>query len=333
MDEQNPAGTGAQDTQDAESTDPFAGFQNEEYAHGERVADAETAAEAPPAEVTPPAAEESTDDSEETDDESEEAPAEGETPRKKTYQERINELTRARREAERRAEEVERRLAAIEAAREEPAAPAAPAPPEPAAPAEGESGPPDPEDFEFGELDSRYITALVDYQTEQRFAAYRTQQEQEAQQRAAEQRQREDAEKFNAQAAKAAEKYPDFNDKVLLGAQRGEWPLSAELGQMLVQSDVGADIAYYLASNPAEAGEVFRQSPTEQARFFGRMEAKFSASQTAAPGTPPAGSSAPPRTPKAPEPVLPARGAGGKFQVSADTNDFSAFERVATQEK
>jgi hypothetical protein len=295
--------------------DPFVGFQNEEYDAGARVEAPEGELEAhSDADEEIQAAELGTDaDEADSPDAPEERPA-----KPKTAQERINELTRARREAERRAEALERRLQELEIREPEYTAPRggdeSTAPQYTAAP-----GAPDPNNFEFGELDSRYITALVDFQTTHRIAEFQRQQQQEYQHR-------EDQQKFQRQVDNGSKKHADFYEKVVIGAERGAWPLSAELGKMLVESDAGADIAYHLASHPEEAAQVYRQSPVEQARYFGRMEAKFSAQQMAA-----VRQSAPPRTPRAPTPVLPARGAGGKFQVSADSDDFTAFERLALE--
>jgi len=322
MENENATGATEQEqgTQEQEQN-PFAGFQTESYDQGERSeaqdGDEEPTEEAPAAE---PASESDEDDGEE------QAP---QPPRRKpTAQERIDELTRARRQAERETETLRRQLEEMRRPqREEPQAP-----PAQEAAQQATQAPPNPDDFQFGELDSQYIAALVDYQTEQRLAKYEVQREQRREAEAALARQQAAQEKFHQQMDAGRQKYADFEDVVVRGAQEGAWPLSETLGELLVQSDVGDDIAYHLATNPDEAAQVFRQAPTEQARYFGRMEAQFSAARSAATGK--TGKEiAPARTPKAPPPVTPARGAGGRFQVSADTDDFSAFESVAMERK
>lgn len=317
------ADTGAQEPTvqpDAKETDPFAGFVQEEYERGELVTpvpkDEKPAEEAPQNEEKP----------------ADEEKPEGDGKPRKTFQERIDELTRARRDAERERDELKRQL---EAKAEPPAAK-----PETKGgdskstsdekPAEGEKAAPKPEDFAFGELDPEYIAALVDYKAEQRFAKYEAERQAAAEQAEAERKAREEysefQQRFQKRAAEGTEKYPDFQEKVIEGAQRGEWELSQELANLIVDSDVGADIVYHLASNPEEAARVARQSPLEQARFFGRMESKFSAEREAAPSAS-AGSPAPAKTPQAPPPVPSARGASGRFEAPADTSDFAAFER------
>lgn len=308
--------------QDTEDQDPFAGFFTEGFEGG--VAEAVDTEAVKPSQDDEDAAR-----SPEDGEEDPEGTEGGERPPKpkQTAQERINELTKLRREAEREAEDYKARLQEYERQRQEPPREEPPRE-EPKAPepqrAEGEAeGPPDPQDFEYGELDSRYITALVDYQTDLRWAKHQRKMEEQWEQAQVQQEQAATREKFNAKVDEGSKKHEDFYDKVVIGAEKGAWALSEDLGKLLVDSEVGDDIAYYLATHPEESATIYRQSPVEQARFFGRMEAKFSADRTAAPGKSEV------KTPKAPPPVLPARGSDGKFQPSADSDDFSAFERHA----
>lgn len=317
----------------AQDENPFSGFESEEFSHGERVADP-----APPEENEEEETEAPEDREEERGEEDAEAEEEGaeegreeeSRPRKKSARERINELTAARREAERRAEALERELAQLRAA---PPAPQDEPNNEPAGEAregasEDDPPRPSPDDFEYGELDSRYIEALVEWRTD-RALAQRMKVEEERRQQEAKQRAQQEAQQKLAERIKAgAKKHEDFYERVVIGAEQGTWPLSEHLGTLIVESSVGDDIAYHLATHPEEALSVYRQSPLEQARYFGRMEAKFSASQGAARGKEPE----PPariRTPQAPPPVEPARGTNGKFQATASSDDFAAFERAA----
>ncbi len=309
-----------------EETNPFEGFVSEGYEDGELVEPKEPPKEEPKEE---PGEEPKEEPGEEPKEESKEEPGkEPETPPKpkQTAQERINELTRLRREAEREAEALKARLQEIEeqSRRVEPKEE-----PKKKPEAKKEEGPPDPADFEYGELDTRFITALVEYQTDQRIAAFKREAEEQWQQDQAQREQEETRAKFQEKVAAGSKIHEDYYEKVVVGAERGEWALSEHMAKLLVDSDAGHDIAYHLATHPEESVQIFRQSPVEQARYFGRMEAKFSAAQSAAPEK-----TEPAKTPKAPPPVLPARGSDGKFQPSADSEDFSAFERVAmTQEK
>jgi hypothetical protein len=355
MADQN-AQAGAQDKAtdpDQDTQNAFASFETEAFENGERI---ETPA-APKKPETPPAEkkkegepggakdDEHVDEDEEgrTDDEGD-AEGDADKPRKpKSAQDRIGELTRKRRDAERtadaerrRAEAAEARLAELEGSapkKDEEQPPAAAA----AKPAKGKDGKelkePKADDYEFGELDSKYVRDLARYETaiawaelEENSRQERQQEQKKEQQTAA---QRKAAEKWDGIVKTGAEKYEDFQAVVVEGAQHEEWALSPEMGALLLESEVGADIAYHLASNPEESMEIVRMTPLEQARYFGKLEGKFSATQAAAKKDDE--EPAQPKTPKAPPPPDRPRGRGGQIQATGSTQDFAAFERVAME--
>lgn len=239
-------------------------------------------------------------------------------------QERIDELTAARREAERalaeerrlRAEEreaLEARLAKLEKGDK---------------PEEGEGKKtrqpgeePNPDDYEYGKADSEYIIDMAEYRQEVKL------QEREA--KAALQAEFDTMEK-NWQSQTSSEEvkaqYPDFEDKVIKGADRGDWKLSLEGSLMVRSSPVGAHVAYHLANNPDESARIAQLSPVEQALEIGRIEGRFMGArqeQTPNTGAKPSVSKAPP------PPKHTARGAGGRFSIDPATDDFAAFEQSA----
>lgn len=332
---QEVSGQGAPQNDEAQK-DPFAGFESEAFVSGEPVEEkpAKPAAPAPAVQEKP--AEQGTEGGDEVpgDDTGTEGGDDAGKPLdapKKSVQERINELTRARREAERRVEALQAELNQSRSVAK-PAEPAAKVADTSAA-AETAQGVPNPESYDFGELDSRYIRDLARYEADQRYAELREQDRQERLQTQQQQQQQAAHAKFQTRVEEGSKKYEDFYEKVVIGAENVAWPLSPELGQLIVESDAGADIAYHLATNPDEAARIFAQSPLEQARYFGRMESKFSAAQSAAPGEDAKDETATAKTPKAPPPVTPAKGAGGRSPVSANTDDFSSFEAVAMERK
>lgn len=196
---------------------------------------------------------------------------------------------------------------------------------------------PRPQDYEYGELDAKYIRDLAVHETRKELAADRI--SQTAAQQTAEQRR--EAQEFQAKAAKfetaGLEKFDDFSEVVVEGAKSGDWPLTKTFGDLMFDSEHGPDIAYYLATHTKEAKEIMAKSTTAQAVAFGRLETAFSslsldaAEQQEEPAAERAVSpAAQARTTQAPPPPQRrARGAGGKTQVSAETNDFAAFERMA----
>lgn len=257
--------------------------------------------------------------------------ADGKTPAevakpKKSAQERINEVTRARRAVERdlatekaRNDSLERRLANLEGR------------PLTADPKAGKQDPtvaPVPADFEYGELDTRYIRALARHEARQELAEASANQNKTRQREAAAQ----DAQKVSEQRATFDEaglaKYDDFEEVVIEGARNNDWPLSPELGRLMLESEHGPEIAYALASDVKEARRVFSLSPLAQAAYFGRQEAKLSPEPGAK--TPKASATEPQvKAPQAPPPPSSVRGKGAKPPVSPDTTDFAAFEAQA----
>ena len=169
---------------------------------------------------------------------------------KETFQQRINELTKARREAERHAEALERRLGEIEVKLRQDLT---------AQQDEGkqeEDLPPEAEDFEYGEIDPNYIKALVDFETKQVLAVAKEEFKQERQAEAAAQEAQELRHKWDAQVERGAENFDDFHEKVVTGAEKGEWSLTPDMAELVIESPVGAEIAYYLATHSQESAQV-----------------------------------------------------------------------------
>ncbi len=235
----------------------------------------------------------------------------GAPPKGKSVQERMNEITAARREAEREREEARREAEYWKgmAAGKKPEGEAEQA--KPAADANGDPEP-NPEDYEYGEADAKYIGDSARWNARAEFRELK----------------RQDAEQaevvklksgHEARVSEVAEKYPDYQEKVQLAADRGEWPCSQVMALGIMASPVGPDVAYHLASDKAEATRIAQLSPLEQARELGRLEAGFlNKPKEATPEV---------KAPKAPPPPThQTRGAGGQFETSDDTEDFAAFE-------
>lgn len=261
---------------------------------------------------------------EEDSEDSQEADEEQELPKrhsKKTARDRIHELLAQRHDAEvaHAAEkaQLEARIVALEA-KQTPTAPV-PAPKKPSEPT-----PPDPNAFEYGELDPKYIDAMIEYKAgaiaDARIAKVEAQRQKEAEDaRAA-------AELASLQTAadklrtEGRKKYADFDTK-LVAALSAWGDVAQNTAALALHSDAGHDILYYLATHPTEAQEVLRKPILEQARFVGRLEAQFVAK---------AKPMAQVKVPNAPPPVKhQARGASGNETAGAATTDFRAFEALA----
>lgn len=222
------------------------------------------------------------------------AAPEGEQPKpKKTAQERIDELTAKRREAEREAEYW--RAKALQPAQEarQPQADAADDDPEP-----------DPSDYEHGELDIRFIQDMT--RREARLEFRREMEAREARQSIVSKR-----ETF---FRRAAEQFPDGEPEGL--ARLKALPtLPAAVNDVIFASENGPRLADHLGKNPSELDRLSAMPPLLQAYELAKIEQRL---------TPQAA----PKTTNAPPPTPQVRGSGGRFQASPDTDDFTAFEKT-----
>lgn len=193
---------------------------------------------------------------EETSDEA----AEGEQPEaveaekpkhSKKLQDRIDELTRARYQAEaraemaaREAEELRRKLAG-----DQPAQPKAPA------------GAPKPEDFATWD---EYQDAQVEWKVQQTLEKREAEQRERQAKREAEENQR----RFQEKIAEFAASNPDFVPAV--AAASATWTEAMSVAVM----ESGPELAYWLAKNPAEAAKIAAMKPTAALIALGRIQAQ-----------------------------------------------------------
>lgn len=188
-------------------------------------------------------------------------------------------------------------------------------------PAAGQPDPnaePDPEKYEFGEADAKYIKDLASYEVRTQMA----QQTADAAQNAELARLEAN---WQGNIGKVVERLPDFNEKVVQTAEKGEWPCPPIVSLGIRDSSVGPDIAYHLATNIGEAKRIAALDPYQQAREFGKLEYRFQAEETARSKPP-----APVKVSETPAPPSSqVRGSGGKFATAADTEDFASFEKMA----
>jgi hypothetical protein len=166
-------------------------------------------------------------------------------PKKQTAQERINEVTRLRRQAERERDEANREVERLRQSRESHTE---------------TSDRPQLQNFETQEA---YEDALFDWRDK------RTSREREVEQR----RKSEETalEKFNEKAKKLKEIYEDFDEIV-------EQPVfSPVMRETLLNSDEGAMVSYFLGrpENHAIADKISRLTPQQQIYELGKLETKL----------------------------------------------------------
>ena len=95
--------------------------------------------------------------------------------------------------------------------------------------------------------------------------------------------QQEMAQDWADQAEDARKKYADF-DKVVSAP---DVPITPTMARMITASDAGADVAYYLGTNKAEAARIAQMSDLDAARSIGAIEARLSLPQVKTQSTTP----------------------------------------------
>jgi hypothetical protein len=109
-------------------------------------------------------------------------------------------------------------------------------------------------------------------------------------------------------------KYKDFADKVKRLPKDGGPMISPIMAEALIESDMGIDVAYYLASNTAEAAKIAKLPPVAQARAIWELEGKVQDQRK-------------PAMSKAPPPVKPVRGSSGNTKPVSEMSmsEYAAY--------
>lgn len=252
-----------------------------------------------PAETPPPAAQtpeetveavavtDTTDDSTEQGEDAQQRDDKGRF--KSGIQGRMDELTRARREAEREAAYWK-------------------------AVAEGKGSDntevtPKPASSEFATYDE-YVEALSDWKAGQKVATALAQRAEGAATTAR-------AETFEERVSQARSRMSDFD--TVVGKSSVE--VASHIRESILDSDRGPELAYHLAKHPQEAQRLSSMHPLQAARELGRLEASFDTPAPAEPAEPAA--AARPVT-NAPPPTRPA--ASGRTAPTTDPRRMSVDE-------
>ena len=185
--------------------------------------------------------------------------ATGEKKQNPKLEKRFSELTKqrelARQEAEKERQarqELENRLKELEAKVNPPQA----TDPDPK---------PDPSQFNDA---LEYAEALAEWTTDKKL---REREQQEMARKAQEEQTRKQAE-FQKRVETAKNDLPDYEDTI---AAAGDIPVSAPVGEAIIESEYGPQLLYYLADNPEFARSLADKSLTAQLREIGKLEAKF----------------------------------------------------------
>lgn len=262
------------------------------------------------------------DDTEAEDDGDDDAP-EPQAKKKSRFQERIDELTQQRREADARAKALEAKVDELLKSKEKEAAPE-PKSNEAAGPTPDDVNPDGSEKYPLGEFDPLYIRDLTRFTISQETARAKEEATKEAEARQMEAAQAELTSQWAVKLEKAKDQYPDMLEKnqALVDTFTDLDPAYGEyLAQTIMSMDYGPDVLYYLANNVAEAQRIASSGPTKATIALGRLEAKFA--DVAAEKQ-----LRKPKVSKAPEPAPVNKGSAVNKTVPADTDDLEAFSAM-----
>ena len=210
---------------------------------------------------------------------------------------RFSELTKARKEAEARAEELERRLAAIESNS---------APQPQSVPANNQK--PSPDNFRDA---FEYAEALAEWSAEQALVK----REMEVRQREAETQKQKVIQTWQQKLEVTKAELPDYEEMVASSTVA----VSDAVRDAIIESDVGPRILYELASDDELAEKLTTMSIPSALKLIGKLEAKFE--KTEAPAKAEKKSVA--AKSNAPEPIRPLRSTGGVSDVAIDGEKLS----------
>lgn len=224
--------------------------------------------------------------------------ATGEKKQNPKLEKRFSELTKqreaARQEAERERQarqELENRIKELEGKVN---------PPQPADPD------PKPDPSQFNDA-LEYAEALAEWTTDKKL---REREQQEMARRAQEEQTRKQAE-FQKRVETAKQDLPDYEDTI---AAAGDIPVSAPVGEAIIESEYGPQLLYYLADNPEFARSLSDKSLTAQLREIGKLEAKFEKTEAPSKKEPVAKKS------NAPAPISPIKASSSSVDTGLDSD-------------
>ncbi len=244
-------------------------------------------------------------------------------PKKKTVQDRIDELVKQREDTKREAaaelekvrKDFEEKLAALQPKQADAKSANEPTPED-----VNEDGTPK---YALGEFDPQYVRDLTKFT----FAQEREQARKETETAALVERETAARQaltgEWNTKVEAAKTSYPDFQSKaqtLLDGLSGLPNDYAGYLSTVIMSMDHGTDVLYYLSNNPEEAVKIVNSGAQKATLALGRIEAKFYEADAQKQAAKPKVSKAPP------PPTERARGTNGAFvAVAPDTDDLDAF--------
>lgn len=212
------------------------------------------------------------------------------------YQKRIDKLTRKAREAERDAAYWKGRAEAIAV------------PNKADVPAIADQSDPEPTEDSYEDY-AAYVKDLAKWAHRQEVATEKA----KANQKEEEIRQTKEQERLSSFRQKAKEKFPDFEDVVMRDSDDGGPSISKAMGEIILKSDMGHELAYYLGTHIEESKKISKLDPLDAAVAMGEIKAKLNLKPIK------------PRITSAPAPIKPI-GSEGSMVVDVEKMSFEDYE-------
>lgn len=214
----------------------------------------------------------------------------------RNVQRRIDRITRARYEAEAKVKMLEERIQATEQGSK---------PQQP-------TGAPKIEDFQ--DFDT-YLTAKAEWIADQRLMKAQEEWGKKSQAEREYQESANTVESWNKRLGKATTEIPDLTEVL----EASDAPMPPHVGRAIMDSDMGPQVAYWLAKNPEEAERIAELSPLAAVKAIGRIEEKIEAGALKAK-----------KPTSAPPPINPS---GNKSAATADPEKMSVKEWMEWRKK
>lgn len=170
--------------------------------------------------------------------------------------------------------------------------------------------------------DEDYQEALTDWKVDQKLA----EQQREQQQARTEAFQQQLADNWSARLELAKAELTDFDEVV----GKSDIDMPNHLYVAIVESDMGPQLAYYLAQNPSEARLLKGMSQTSALRMLGKLEEQLAKASEKPKEQPATGAEKKPGTQveksKAPPPIEPLTGASGPVEKPTEQMTYAEYK-------
>lgn len=138
-------------------------------------------------------------------------------------------------------------------------------------------GKPKYEDYEkAGKTNEEYFEDLSDWKAQQVIDAKLSERDTKAKEAELKTEGQKRQQNYQAKVAEFTKTAPDFAEVT----EAYDGPFNQTIAQALLDSDMGPEVAYYLAKNPDEADALEGMNYGQVSRFFGKVEAKLESQKT-----------------------------------------------------